>query len=149
MARVLLSEGHGFAQGHRRFRRIDPFDRETCVDQAGASASEAASVAEDRSGKVAPYRDRSDDPDTCLKTAQHASEQAQSKPLTLDEIIKQTLLRVLRETRGNRRRTANLLGISRSTLYRMLERYGIDCVGRATRSHKPRADRAAASRSTV
>ena len=61
-------------------------------------------------------------------------------PLTLDEIIKQTLVRLLRETAGNRRRTASLLGISRSTLYRMLARYGIDRVGREGSSRKPHVD---------
>jgi len=124
-------------------------DRETHVDQAGASTSDVASVTEAPSERVAPYRDRSGDPDRCLKTARHASESGQFKPLTLDEIIKQALIRVLRETRGNRRRTAIVLGISRSTLYRMLERYGIDRVGRETKSRKPRADRAAASGSTI
>jgi DNA-binding NtrC family response regulator len=55
-------------------------------------------------------------------------------PLTLDEVIKQTVIRSLRKTKGNRRRSANMLGISRSTLYRMLSRYGIDNVGRAKTS---------------
>jgi DNA-binding NtrC family response regulator len=44
-------------------------------------------------------------------------------PLSLDEVIKQTLLRSLEETSGNRRRAAEILKISRSTLYRMLARY--------------------------
>jgi transcriptional regulator with GAF, ATPase, and Fis domain len=43
----------------------------------------------------------------------------------LDDVIKQTLVRSLEETEGNRRRAAGLLGVSRSTLYRMLARYGI------------------------
>ncbi len=47
-------------------------------------------------------------------------------PLLLDEVIKRTLIRSLEETDGNRRRAADLLGVSRSTLYRMLARYGID-----------------------
>lgn len=46
-------------------------------------------------------------------------------PLLLDEVIKQTLMRSLEETDGNRRRAADLLGISRSTLYRMLARYSL------------------------
>jgi DNA-binding NtrC family response regulator len=46
-------------------------------------------------------------------------------PLLLDEVIKNTLVRSLEETEGNRRRAADLLGVSRSTLYRMLARYGL------------------------
>ena len=46
-------------------------------------------------------------------------------PLLLDEVIKRTLMRSLEETEGNRRRAADLLGISRSTLYRMMARYGL------------------------
>jgi DNA-binding NtrC family response regulator len=43
--------------------------------------------------------------------------------LLLDNVIKRTLIRSLEQTHGNRRRAADLLGVSRSTLYRMLERY--------------------------
>jgi DNA-binding NtrC family response regulator len=50
-----------------------------------------------------------------------------SEPLgfLLDDVIKKTLVRSLEEAEGNRRRAADLLGVSRSTLYRMLTRYGI------------------------
>ena len=48
-----------------------------------------------------------------------------SGPLLLDEVIRRTLVRSLEETEGNRRRAADLLGISRSTLYRMLARYSL------------------------
>ena len=74
-------------------------------------------------------------------TAAVAQEQVETAwPLTLDQVVKQTLVRLLRETAGNRRRTASLLGISRSTLYRMLARYDIDHVGRAVPAPKPRID---------
>ncbi len=56
-------------------------------------------------------------------------------PLLLDEVIKRTLVRSLEETDGNRRRAADLLGVSRSTLYRMLARYGIGENGHA--DHRP------------
>jgi len=49
-----------------------------------------------------------------------------SATFALDEVMKTTLIRSLDETGGNRRRAADLLGISRSTLYRMMSRYGLD-----------------------
>jgi two-component system response regulator HydG len=66
----------------------------------------------------------------------HASERAahrssalalgdQPPEFLLDDVIKKTLVRSLEETEGNRRRAADLLGVSRSTLYRMLTRYGL------------------------
>jgi transcriptional regulator with GAF, ATPase, and Fis domain len=45
--------------------------------------------------------------------------------LLLDNVIKTTLLKSLVQTQGNRRRAADLMGVSRSTLYRMLARYGL------------------------
>jgi transcriptional regulator of acetoin/glycerol metabolism len=55
----------------------------------------------------------------------HPANGGAAAPLLLDEVIKRTLVRSLEETEGNRRRAADLLGISRSTLYRMLARYGL------------------------
>jgi len=46
--------------------------------------------------------------------------------VTLDEMAKQHLVKVLGETGGNKVRAAKILGIDRRTLYRMAERYGVD-----------------------
>ncbi len=46
-----------------------------------------------------------------------------SAPLTLDQLERQHILRVLEETAGNRERAAALLGISARTLYRKLREY--------------------------
>ena len=58
-------------------------------------------------------------------------------PFLLDEVIKRTLVRSLEETDGNRRRAADLLGISRSTLYRMPARYGLGEDGGRRRGSVP------------
>jgi len=109
----------------------------TDANQAGSSSCEGAAPAKPSQARVASpgdeSRDESGEPDKWLTIEHHASDPGQARPPTLDEVIKHTLIRLLRETRGNRRRTASLLGISRSTLYRMLARYGIDHVGRAER----------------
>ena len=44
----------------------------------------------------------------------------------LDELERRYLLYILEVTGGNRTRAAEILGIDRRTLYRMIERYGID-----------------------
>jgi len=46
--------------------------------------------------------------------------------VTLKELEKQYLVRILNETRGNKTQTAKILGIDRRTLYRMAERFGLD-----------------------
>jgi DNA-binding NtrC family response regulator len=46
--------------------------------------------------------------------------------VTLDEMEKRYLQRVLRETGGNKLKAAKILGIDRRTLYRMAERFGLE-----------------------
>ncbi len=67
---------------------------------------------------------------------QSAGQPAESKPaaghegedvcLTLEEVEKRHLVRVLKETKGNKVKAAKILGIDRRTLYRMAERFGLD-----------------------
>jgi len=46
--------------------------------------------------------------------------------LTLEEVEKRHLIRVLKETKGNKVKAAKILGIDRRTLYRMAERFGLE-----------------------
>jgi DNA-binding NtrC family response regulator len=113
---------------------------EACANQAGSSSDEGDPVIEPSSSQVVACGNEAKEPDKRLTIEHSASDPGEAWPLTLDQIIKQSLVRLLRETGGNRRRTASILGISRSTLYRMLGRYGIDLVGRPMASRKPRED---------
>jgi two-component system response regulator HydG len=45
--------------------------------------------------------------------------------VTMDEVERRYVLRVLEATRGNKRAAAKILGFDRRTLYRKLERYGV------------------------
>lgn len=53
-------------------------------------------------------------------------EQSDDVYLTLDEVEKRHLIRVLKEMKGNKVKAAKILGIDRRTLYRMAERFGLD-----------------------
>jgi DNA-binding protein Fis len=67
---------------------------------------------------------------------QHATNEADARlsqvdqldevSLTLEEVEKRHLTRVLKETKGNKVKAAKILGIDRRTLYRMAERFGLD-----------------------
>jgi DNA-binding protein Fis len=45
--------------------------------------------------------------------------------VSLDEVERQHILRVMDAVRGNKTLAANILGLDRKTLYRKLERYGV------------------------
>jgi len=55
-----------------------------------------------------------------------AGESVDEVCLTLEEVEKRHLVRVLKETKGNKVKAAKILGIDRRTLYRMAERFGLD-----------------------
>jgi transcriptional regulator with GAF, ATPase, and Fis domain len=48
------------------------------------------------------------------------------KMKSLDEVEKEHIIRVLRQTGGNKEKAARILGIVKETLYNKLEKYGID-----------------------
>jgi DNA-binding NtrC family response regulator len=59
-----------------------------------------------------------------------ASEPVRSIPASLRELTRDALMSALQHARGNRQRAARILGVSRTTLYRMLVRYGLESFGR-------------------
>jgi DNA-binding NtrC family response regulator len=66
-----------------------------------------------------------DDLPEAVRKAEAAPAGGDESLLSLDEVEKRHLSRVLRETGGNKVRAAKILGIDRRTLYRMAERFGI------------------------
>ena len=46
--------------------------------------------------------------------------------LTLEEIKKRHVIRALKKTKGIKLKAAKILGIDRKTLFRMVERFGLD-----------------------
>ena len=57
-------------------------------------------------------------------------EPVRSGPSSLRELTREALVSALCHARGNRLRAARILGVSRTTLYRMLMRYGLESFGR-------------------
>ncbi|MFL6333701.1 MAG: sigma-54-dependent transcriptional regulator [Pyrinomonadaceae bacterium] len=63
-------------------------------------------------------------PPNTSQSAEGKTDTSNSTPLTLDQLERQHILRVLEEQAGNRERAAAVLGISARTLYRKLREYG-------------------------
>jgi transcriptional regulator with GAF, ATPase, and Fis domain len=79
-------------------------------------------------GEITPAEDWSEKVED-----EHESEEMDGdRQFSLDEVIsrasKTALLRALRETGGNCHRAAQLLGVSRYTVYRMIARYGLGSI---------------------
>ena len=49
-----------------------------------------------------------------------------SEARALEEMEKEHIIRILRETKGNKKKAAEILGIERRTLYNKAKRLGID-----------------------
>jgi DNA-binding NtrC family response regulator len=73
--------------------------------------------------------------------ATHSDTGAPEADLSLQEVERRHIARVLAHHGGNRSKTARSLGISRATLYEKLTRYGLDLVGapRASSRHPIRS----------
>ncbi|HEX6184275.1 MAG TPA: sigma-54 dependent transcriptional regulator [Pyrinomonadaceae bacterium] len=63
-------------------------------------------------------------PASAPRSAEGAPADTPSAPMTLDQLERRHILRVLEEQGGNRERAAAVLGISERTLYRKLREYG-------------------------
>jgi two-component system, NtrC family, response regulator AtoC len=109
-------------------RRLDSYDwpgnvRElrNCLERAAALATGDLIEAE----QVMPAARTSEGPDADnLSSSEEGSPSASaSAPVTLEQLERQHILRVLEDANGNRERAAAILGISARTLYRKLREY--------------------------
>ena len=65
-------------------------------------------------------------PESRVGDKPEVSDQQDTVCMTLEEVEKRHLIRVLKETKGNKVKAAKILGIDRRTLYRMAERFGLE-----------------------
>jgi two-component system response regulator HydG len=86
---------------------------ENCIERAVALARFDHLTVEDLPEKIRAYR-----ADRFVMAANEVDE-----ILTIDEIERRYIIRVIKLLNGNKARAAQLLGLDRRTLYRKLERY--------------------------
>ena len=81
----------------------------------------------ERAVALAPHALLSNDdlPPEVLQSAGSPYDRPESVPGTLKALQREQVLKTLESAHGNKERTARLLGISRRTLYRLLDRYGL------------------------
>lgn len=89
---------------------------ENCMERVSALAQNDTIAVDDL-----PERVRDHSPERFVVAANEPEE-----VITLDELERRYILRVLKLTKGKRSRAARLLGLDRRTLYRKLERYGAE-----------------------
>ena len=107
-------------------RRLDAYDwpgnvRElrNCLERAAALATDDLIEAE----QVMPPARASEASNANNPTAEGSPSTSNNAPVTLEQLERQHILRVLEEANGNRERAAAILGISARTLYRKLREY--------------------------
>jgi two-component system, NtrC family, response regulator HydG len=94
---------------------------ENCVERMAALARFEEITIEDLPEKIRAYRS-----DRFMLAADHAEE-----VLTIEELERRYIERVLKLVEGNKSRAAELLGVDRRTLYRKLERWQEEARARA------------------
>lgn len=112
---VLLAEGERIDVEHL------PHDITADAPECAPPAAEAT-----KAGARAAAAECATAADTPATMAGGASDEYPGAPSSLDALTREALVRALRHARGNRQRAARILGVSRTTLYRMLVRYGQD-----------------------
>jgi two-component system response regulator HydG len=100
---------------------------ENCIDGAVALARSSSIEIDDLPEKVKTYR-----PERFVVSANQPEE-----IVTIDELERRYILRVLSLVGGNKSRAAQVLGFDRRTLYRKLERYQNGSVATATPEAAP------------
>ena len=107
-------------------RRLDAYDwpgnvRElrNCLERAAALATDDLIEAE----QVMPPARASESANANNSSNEGPSSSSTNAPVTLEQLERQHILRVLEEANGNRERASAILGISARTLYRKLREY--------------------------